>query len=172
MAAGDETRVGNLFRFALSLTRKSRSSSIARSDYWQLPAVGSSAGVRQVPKRLTSQSERLTRGATVTIAASDASGSSLVLPGGDSSGMVVAAALTPNEPFASGSLTPPSLTSAFDASAMPNLDAARTGFGASSLGNLAVGVPEPSALVLVLLALSSVVGVSIARPRYVRRNGP
>jgi hypothetical protein len=69
-------------------------------------------------------------------------------------------------------LTPPSLTSAFDASAMPNLDAARTGFGASSLGNLAVGVPEPSALVLVLLALSSVVGVSIARPRYVRRNGP
>ena len=92
----------------------------------------------------------------VTIDASDASGNPLAESSPQSNG-----------PSLAGSLTPSDLSS---------VTGDGTDLAALSLGNSAGGgnpssVPEPSTLVLMLVALSSVIGQRIAARRRTRRNG-
>ena len=97
----------------------------------------------------------------VTIDASDTSGNPL----GQSSGLALAGSLTPSDPFGPGETSSDNLSSGDS-----------TDLGALSTGNPAVGgnassVPEPSTLLLMLLAISSLAGQTIVFRRRTHRTG-
>ncbi len=94
----------------------------------------------------------------VTIDASDASGNPL----GQSSGFALAGSLTRNDPFEAGGIDSANLRSG------DNTDLASLSPGNSAAGGNLSPVPEPSALVLALLAILGVVSTQFAR-RYSRR---
>src|SRR5258708_13928439 len=96
--------------------------------------------------------------ALLTIDASDASGSPL----GQPSGLALSGALTPSAPFGAGGISAANLS-------------AGDGVASLSRGNSAVvgdsaPVPEPSTLLLVLVAITGLVGQRIALRRRARSN--
>jgi hypothetical protein len=99
----------------------------------------------------------------VTIDASDASGNPL----SQSSGFALAGSLTPSDPFGADG----SNSAKLNVGSVGGADLATLSPRNSDLGSNASAVPEPSTLVLMLIALSSVVGQRIAQGRRARRNG-
>jgi fibronectin-binding autotransporter adhesin len=93
--------------------------------------------------------------ALVTIDASDASGNPL----GQSSGFALAGSLTPSIPFAVGGMSSASLSNATTGSA----DLANSTTGKSVESNNPAPVPEPSTLLLALLAVLGVVSTQFVR---------
>ncbi len=87
--------------------------------------------------------------ALVTIAASDVSGNPL----GSSSGFACAGSLTPSDPFGAGDGIGSTNPSGGD-----NTDLAAVSLGNSATGDNPAAVPEPSTLLLILIAVSGVIG--------------
>jgi hypothetical protein len=90
----------------------------------------------------------------VTIDASDASGNPL----GQSSGFALASSLTPSGPFAAGDIGSANLSSVAD-----GFDHAALSPGNSASGGDLAAVPEPSSLLLTLLAVLGVVSTRFGR---------
>ncbi len=96
----------------------------------------------------------------VTIDASDASGNPLNL----SSGFAVAGSLTPSGPFGAGGISSANLSSGGSG------DPAALSLGNSAGGANPSSVPEPSTLLLVLVAIAGLAGKGIASRRRARRD--
>ncbi|HEV2969144.1 MAG TPA: autotransporter-associated beta strand repeat-containing protein [Pirellulales bacterium] len=98
--------------------------------------------------------------ALVMIDASGASGNPL----DQSSGLVLADSLIPSGPFGAGDISSANSIGGTSGGADPEISL----LGSSTVGGNASLVPEPSALVLMLVTLSSVVGEGIVRRRRAR----
>jgi hypothetical protein len=96
--------------------------------------------------------------ALVTIDTSDASGNPL----GQSSGLTLADSLMPGGPFAVGGV------SSTNSSSVAGTDLAVQSVGNSAVGGNSSPVPEPSTLLLTVLAVSMVIGKKIALQRRAR----
>ncbi len=92
--------------------------------------------------------------ALVTIDASDASGNPL----GQSSGIALAGSLAPNDPFRAGGISSAGLSGGPDLAALS--------LGNSPGGGNPSSVPEPSTLLLALLAILGVVSTQFARHHF------